>query len=290
MKRTTITIMGITMFASALFFGMSVSSFALPGGFCVHKISGAVLKYVNSAADCKKNELFVSNTGSGGDPGLDGLSCWDLNMDTECNPEEDINGDGACDALDCQGAACWDTDADLNCDAGEDVNDDDVCDIFDCMGPQGAKGDSGPSDDIIGGGSDKIKRDNIRYIGLYKDQSDENTEARVAQMMPIGGAVTDLNVVTTANTANAGRYYRLILRKNSADTVLKCDVATGTTECVDTDHCVEFAAGDILSLKSCPSGANATDCPGTNPATNDIVMNWTALYHAGMTCADLGFE
>ena len=42
--------------------------------------------------------------GPQGDQGLAGLDCWDLNGDQECDYEtEDINNDGECDALDCQG-------------------------------------------------------------------------------------------------------------------------------------------------------------------------------------------
>ncbi|GAF75988.1 unnamed protein product, partial [marine sediment metagenome] len=35
--------------------------------------------------------------------GTDGISCWDFNGNRVNDPEEDINGDGVFDALDCQG-------------------------------------------------------------------------------------------------------------------------------------------------------------------------------------------
>lgn len=38
-----------------------------------------------------------------GQDGADGLACWDLNGNGVPNPEEDTNGDGSFDALDCQG-------------------------------------------------------------------------------------------------------------------------------------------------------------------------------------------
>ena len=41
--------------------------------------------------------------GEPGQDGADGLHCWDLDADGECDLEEDINGDEECDALDCQG-------------------------------------------------------------------------------------------------------------------------------------------------------------------------------------------
>ncbi|MFC2144233.1 collagen-like protein [Acidobacteriota bacterium] len=42
--------------------------------------------------------------GSDGLNGVNGVSCWDLNGDFVADPNEDFNGDGAWDALDCQGA------------------------------------------------------------------------------------------------------------------------------------------------------------------------------------------
>lgn len=35
--------------------------------------------------------------------GQDGLDCYDLNANGECDEEEDVDGDGDCDAYDCQG-------------------------------------------------------------------------------------------------------------------------------------------------------------------------------------------
>ncbi|MDH3906247.1 MAG: multiheme c-type cytochrome, partial [Gammaproteobacteria bacterium] len=43
--------------------------------------------------------------GADGAPGADGLACWDLNGNGEGDPDEDLNGDGAFDALDCNAIA-----------------------------------------------------------------------------------------------------------------------------------------------------------------------------------------
>jgi hypothetical protein len=42
--------------------------------------------------------------GQDGEDGEDGLNCWDLDGDGVADPEEDINGDGVHNALDCQGS------------------------------------------------------------------------------------------------------------------------------------------------------------------------------------------
>jgi hypothetical protein len=41
--------------------------------------------------------------GADGIDGTDGLHCWDLDADTVCDPGEDTDGSGVCDALDCLG-------------------------------------------------------------------------------------------------------------------------------------------------------------------------------------------
>ena len=41
--------------------------------------------------------------GPPGDPGKDGEACWDANGNGEADPDEDVNGDGLVDVMDCQG-------------------------------------------------------------------------------------------------------------------------------------------------------------------------------------------
>lgn len=41
--------------------------------------------------------------GQDGEDGAPGLACWDLDEDGEADPDEDTNGDGTVDVLDCQG-------------------------------------------------------------------------------------------------------------------------------------------------------------------------------------------
>ncbi len=96
-------------------------------------------------------------------PGADGADCWDLNGNGEGDLDEDLNGDGAFDALDCVGAGgepgspgpsgtsgadglnCWDVNANGIADEQEDVNGDGIFDALDCRGSVGADGASGSS-------------------------------------------------------------------------------------------------------------------------------------------------
>jgi Chaperone of endosialidase len=80
--------------------------------------------------------------------------CWDINENGVCDLIlEDINNDGNCTVLDCQGKQgpfgtngthgrhCWDIDADNVCDLlTEDKNSDGSCDHLDCQGTNGTSG------------------------------------------------------------------------------------------------------------------------------------------------------
>lgn len=90
--------------------------------------------------------------------GADGISCWDLNANGTCDTAtEDVNADGVCNALDCQGLAgepgqsipgidglnCWDLNANGVADPDEDINGDGAWDAYDCRGTAGPPGSDG---------------------------------------------------------------------------------------------------------------------------------------------------
>jgi hypothetical protein len=82
-------------------FALSVPSWADIINVCYNTRNGD-LRYVDNPSDCRRNENSLSfNTE--GQAGSDGISCWDLDSDGECNGDEDKDGSGECDALDCQG-------------------------------------------------------------------------------------------------------------------------------------------------------------------------------------------
>ena len=114
--------------------------------------------------------------GNPGTPGALGLSCWDLNGDGLGTPNEDLNGDGNFNALDCQGTpgldgqdgqdgldgqngqngldgqngqpglaglACWDLNGNGIAEANEDTNNDGNFDALDCQGAPGQDGNDG---------------------------------------------------------------------------------------------------------------------------------------------------
>jgi hypothetical protein len=109
--------------------------------------------------------------GEQGAPGAPGENCWDANGNGIQDPDEDVNGDGAWNTLDCQGPAgedgqsgqsirgepgesglmCWDLNENGEPDPDEDINQDNVWDARDCQGQPGAPGEPGePGEDLTG--------------------------------------------------------------------------------------------------------------------------------------------
>lgn len=95
--------------------------------------------------------LAVALSACQGNPGR---SCWDLNSDGLATlPQEDTNGDGAANVLDCRGAQgppgspgglrCWDLNGNGMTDGAEDRTSDGVFDARDCQGPAGSQGPTG---------------------------------------------------------------------------------------------------------------------------------------------------
>ncbi len=53
-------------------------------------------------AGCEGSDGAAGPAGTAGSPGADGIACWDLDQDGVADPEEDLNGDGSVDVLDCR--------------------------------------------------------------------------------------------------------------------------------------------------------------------------------------------
>ncbi|MFC2068425.1 hypothetical protein ACFLTP_05410 [Chloroflexota bacterium] len=69
------------------------------------------IRIVESAEECRPQETplqwsivgSAGNPGPQGEPGSDGVNCWDLNGNGIADPEEDLNGDSQVNVLDCNG-------------------------------------------------------------------------------------------------------------------------------------------------------------------------------------------
>ncbi len=53
-------------------------------------------------AGCEGSDGAAGPAGAAGQPGADGVACWDLDQDGVPDPEEDLNGDGVVNVLDCR--------------------------------------------------------------------------------------------------------------------------------------------------------------------------------------------
>ena len=103
------------------------------------------------------------------------------------------------------------------------------------------------------------------FISAFNDYTD-STESMVEQVIPIGGTLS--NFYASWEAAPGGtKNVTLTVRKNGADTSVKCTITGAATSCSDTTNSVTFSAGDRISI-----GATSTDAPGGKKA------RWTARF------------
>lgn len=204
----------------------------------------------------------------------DGISCWDLNGNNSCDTNEDRNGDGICDALDCQGLnglpgpkgvtgamglmgppgpagligppgprgigsglSCWDLNGDSICNLFEDRNGDSICNALDCQGPRGITGATGPRG-VTG----------PRGIGAGLNCWDLNADS-------ICNLVEDVNFDGICNTYDC--------RGPSGAMGLACWDLNGNRFC---DLALEDKNGDLV--------CNAEDCRGPRGFTGMGIPCW----------------
>jgi hypothetical protein len=82
--------------------------------------------------------LIIENLLDPDEGAEDGLACYDLNANGECDDDEDTNGDSYCDALDCRGATGMDGTDGVGVDGIDGI-----------PGPQGPPGASPPPQVIV---------------------------------------------------------------------------------------------------------------------------------------------
>jgi hypothetical protein len=184
--------------------------------------------------------------GPQGDPGADGFSCWDADMDYTCDADEDVNGDAACDYLDCQGP-------------------------FTC-----------PS--IIGGAGKATLLAGSNRISAYffKDDTALSTERQVQQSIETEGSLRNLNVLIKDTTKPPGgtAFYDYFVRLDGANTALKCRITGTETECVSLANlCANVSPGQKISLGATPSAAGNPAAPAFD---NDV--RHTAEFNACQCC------
>ncbi|HWO41311.1 MAG TPA: hypothetical protein VNO43_05865, partial [Candidatus Eisenbacteria bacterium] len=133
------------------------------------------------------------------------------------------------------------------------------------QGPQGPEGPQGPSAIVIGGGtgSSSLSGSATRFVPALLANVNSSEEA-VNQVLPFNGTLSDFYVRLSGSPGGATSY-SFTVRINGADTTLACTVSGAATSCSDTANSVQFSAGDLVSVKSVPSGSPSSRA-----------MRWTA--------------
>jgi hypothetical protein len=89
-----------------------------------------------------------------------------------------------------------------------------------------------------------------KYIGLGQSSASDV----MLVVIPQGGVVYDLRVVTTGSPGS-GQNYVFTVHKNQAATTVTCTISGGNTTGLDEVNSFSVAAGDVLSLKAVASAS-----------------------------------
>jgi len=127
-------------------------------------------------------------------------------------------------------------------------------------GPAGATGPAGGVTAIVLGGMAKdIDKTTNRYFSIFWADTAIASESFSRQVLPVGGAVSKLNVGLSAAAGPANTSYTITVLKNGTATDLGCTITSTETSCTDGADSVTFAAGDEISLEAAPSATDPTD-------------------------------
>jgi hypothetical protein len=178
------------------------------------------------------------DSGNPGPVGLDGLSCWDLNANRGADlPDEDVNGDGVVDALDCKGAKG---------DQG-------------VQGPQGEIGPVGPagpqtSTVIFAVMTQSFVAGDGKWIfpsGSGVGPGD--TDSFYTQMiMPVECTARNFYAAISRQTGITANLV-FSLRVNGSNTALQCAISQYATEC-SASASVVLAAGSRVNIHATTGG------------------------------------
>lgn len=88
----------------------------------------------------------------------------------------------------------------------------------------------------------------------------DNTESVVQTLAPAAGSLTEMRVESIGGgSPGSGKSFTFTVRINGADSNLSCAVSDTGTTCNDTCGDCTLSAGDLVSIKSVPSGTPTSD-------------------------------
>jgi hypothetical protein len=84
------------------------------------------------------------------------------------------------------------------------------------------------------------------------------TEADLLYPMAVGTVITGISVRTVSVIGGAAQTATYTVRNNTGDTLITCQISSGSPLCSDTSHSSTYGVGDLLSIKIVNSATTGT--------------------------------
>lgn len=106
---------------------------------------------------------------------------------------------------------------------------------------------------IMGATSQNLEAGTTDYICPQASTAPSSFEASFSQVMPTPGNITAMYVDLNGSPGGTAAYQFSVM-KNGVAQAITCTITGSATAANDTSHSVAFAAGDLISIQSIPTG------------------------------------
>jgi hypothetical protein len=118
---------------------------------------------------------------------------------------------------------------------------------------------------MIGGRAGAPGGNATEYTGPYSTLPFTVTQAEFEERVPFDGTISDLGIRIEDPPGAPPKAWTFTIMNGAEETEVSCTIGTGEEECTDLTDAAVFKAGDLITLRSEPTGQ----------PTNTGFVNWT---------------
>lgn len=122
---------------------------------------------------------------------------------------------------------------------------------------------------LAGGGTGVPSNTTAQYYSVYGFSGVNSTENLVSSLVPTSGVIDNLKV-NNFSAPGGSLNWTWTLFKNGAATALTCTYSASTSTCTSSGNAVTVAAGDTISVQSCPGVYSSGSCAPSGTPTASV--------------------